>query len=105
MLSRTRRADVRPSRVVAGPRTQLEEPTALAFDGAGRLYVANHPAPGGANIAVYAPGVNGDAAPVRTLAGRRTRLRVPRAIAVDARGTLYVVNTPADVSACFAGPV
>jgi hypothetical protein len=45
------------------------------------------------NVAVFAPGADGDVAPVRVLHGLRNGLRWPGELAVDGRGYLYVTNT------------
>jgi hypothetical protein len=89
--------DVPPIRVIRGPRTRLSNATAIAVDGAGRIYVTNGgvtsdtllPAP---SVTVYAQDAAGDAAPVRTIAGPATRLGGPGAIAVADDGTVFVAN-------------
>jgi hypothetical protein len=43
-------------------------------------------------VTVYDPRADGDARPVRILAGPTTRLQAPAAVALDAYDTLYVVN-------------
>jgi hypothetical protein len=90
------RADRPPIRVLSGPRTRLEGPRSIALDSDGTLYVLNAWAPEGGNITVYAPGASGDAAPLRIIGGARTGLAQPRALAIDARGFLYVANAPND---------
>jgi hypothetical protein len=40
------------------------------------------------------PGAAGDVAPIRLLRGPGTGLRVPRGVALNERGELYVTNTP-----------
>jgi len=41
---------------------------------------------------VYAPGANGDVAPIRTITGSNTGLSAPQYDAVDSSGRLYVTN-------------
>lgn len=48
------------------------------------------------SVTVFASGAMGDVAPVRTIAGPRTGLRFPSAVAVDARGQRYVANRAAN---------
>src|SRR5439155_26609369 len=54
------------------------------------IYVANA---GGGSIAVFAPGANGNVAPVRTVPGTATTgIIVPGDVALDSTGNLYVAN-------------
>jgi sugar lactone lactonase YvrE len=90
--------DAAPVRLIAGPRTGLVNPTGLALDRHRRVYVTNDRfAEGGvigaATVTVYAPDAAGDVAPIRTIAGRTTKLSRPAGIAVADDGTVYVVNT------------
>src|SRR2546425_10612916 len=64
-----------PTAVIAGGNTGLLGPGAMAFDAAGRLYVAN------GNIIVYQAGVTGNVAPAATIAGSNTGLNGPSSIA------------------------
>ncbi len=61
-------ASLDPIRRIAGPATLLNNPETVAVDSAGYLYVLNAFAPvlGRSIVTVYAPGANGDVAPVRT---------------------------------------
>jgi sugar lactone lactonase YvrE len=78
-----------PSRVLEGPATGLSSVYGVAFDAAGRLFVANS---GNSSITVYAPGAKGNAAPVRTIAGAATQLTAVRSVGLDAAGRLYVTD-------------
>ncbi len=62
----------------------------VAVDAAGKVYAVNLSGP--VFVAVFAPRASGDAAPIRQLGGMATRLSDPLAIALDARGYLYVAN-------------
>ena len=97
-------ADRPPIRGLIGPHTGLQHPGRIAVDATGMLYVVNEWAPDGGSITVYAPDARGDATPLRAIGGPRTGLAHPHALAVDARGFLYVANTPDDQS-CFATSV
>jgi hypothetical protein len=77
--------------MVAGPHTGLVNPTDVAADAGGNVYVVNNGA-SPFSITVYAAGATGDAAPVRTIAGSATGLEFPVYARVDAAGTLYVSN-------------
>ena len=85
--------DVAPVRKIGGPgpSTLLSAPGALEFDptGNGQLYVTNFH---GASITVYAAGADGDATPVRTIAGSSTGLLFPTGLRFDSAGLLYVSN-------------
>ena len=65
--------------MLTGANTGLNRPFDLAFDGAGRLYVANY----GANtITVYAAGATGNATPTASISGANFGLGAPRALAI-----------------------
>jgi hypothetical protein len=80
----TANGDAPPIHTISGPSTGLDDPVSVGVDGAGFLYVMNaslshhHP-----SITVYAPGADGDAAPVRTIIGMHTHLSGGGGIAVD----------------------
>jgi sugar lactone lactonase YvrE len=57
--------DVRPLSMIAGPATGLQSPVAVALGQRDTLYVLD-----AASVTVYAPGVRGNAAPVRTMQPR-----------------------------------
>ena len=63
--------------------TGVNAPQALAFDGIGRLYVANA---NSNTVSIFTPG---STTPSATLTG----VSVPKALAFDARGNLYVANS------------
>jgi len=92
--------NVAPVRTIGGANTGIDCLRQIAVDELGYVYVANFgPCPGSADagrsatlgrILVFASNANGNVAPIRTLAGPSTRIKVATAIAVDADGTLYV---------------
>ncbi len=60
-----------------GSKTHLWNPDAIAVDKAGYLYVGNEPivpGPPPASIVVFAPGANGNVAPVQIIEGSKTQL-------------------------------
>ncbi len=70
IFAATANGNVAPVAAIGGGNTKIAAPTALNFDVSGLLYVANNAA--GANpasVTVYAAGVTGNVAPIRTLAG------------------------------------
>jgi hypothetical protein len=83
------RGNAAPVRRIAGARTGLSAPVALAMDRQHNLYVANRT---GASVTVYGTLANGDVAPLRTL-------RVPAtaealAVALGPKGDAFVATCP-----------
>jgi DNA-binding beta-propeller fold protein YncE len=85
------RGDTAPLRVIQGPRTQLNWPTALAVHpDRGELFVANDT---GDAVTVYRTDANGDVAPIRVLKGPRSLIKNPTGVAVDIENNeLWVAN-------------
>jgi len=79
--------DVAPIRRIAGKNTGLQDPTALAVDSSGNLYVADEY---GSSIDVFAPKANGDARPIQSISGKKTHVNLPSGIALDSTGNIYV---------------
>jgi hypothetical protein len=69
----------------------LANPTGVATDPAGKIYVARSSSSCDA-IMVYAPGADGDSEPIAVISGDDTGLLRPAAIAVDSQGKIYVIN-------------
>ncbi len=81
--------NVAPSDSIVGNKTGLSNPTAVALDAAGRIYVANT----NNTITVYPAGASGNVAPVDSIGGTNTGLFQPTGIAVDpASHLLYIAN-------------
>ncbi len=83
---------VPPTRFITGQNTGLNYSTGIAVDRFGYIYVCNQVGNQGASVSVFAPGKNGNVAPVRTIAGPATRLQSPQSIALDDAGNIYVTN-------------
>jgi sugar lactone lactonase YvrE len=84
-----------PLATITGSKTGLAEPTGVAVDAAGRIYVSN--AVGGAgngSITVYAANPSGtlNEAPIATIYGIFIGLNNPAGVALDASGKIYVAN-------------
>jgi 6-phosphogluconolactonase (cycloisomerase 2 family) len=94
--------DASPVLTVGGTATGLGSPTGLAFDALGTLYVANNTAAPAGSVTVYAPGANGNVAPVRTIAGSNTGILAPKAVALDPAGRIYVANQLANTVTIYA---
>ena len=80
-----------PIRVITGPRTRLNWPTALSYDPrTNELFVANDM---GDEILVFAADANGDVPPLRILKGPKTKIKNPTGVFVDTKhDELWVAN-------------
>ena len=75
--------DVAPLRVISGPKTMMNWPTAIAVHpDLGEIFVANDTAD---LITVYKITDNGDVAPTRTIKGPRTGVKNPTGVYVDSK--------------------
>jgi hypothetical protein len=93
--------NVAPIASIAGDKTHLVYPRAIALDGSRNVYVSNYtPQYKHSNVAVFAPGPNGNVAPQRTIAGSSTELHAPAAIALDGTGNLYALDMYDAASGC-----
>ena len=83
--------DVAPIRVIEGPRTQLNWPTALAVDPRrGEIFVANDT---GDSILVFDVEASGDTAPKRVIKGPRSMIKSPTGVFYDwEHDELWVAN-------------
>ena len=79
--------DVTPIATISGPNTRLDDPSGVAVDGNGNIYVANPP---DNMVTIYSAGSNGNVAPAKIIVGYDTGLFVPTAIAVDNDANIYV---------------
>jgi sugar lactone lactonase YvrE len=84
--------DVAPIRTLKGPNTKFVNPTGIAVSQEGRIYIPTLDGPNGGTFYVFAAGANGDTAPAQIINGPDGGLQQPVAVAVDARGYIYVVN-------------
>jgi DNA-binding beta-propeller fold protein YncE len=64
-----------PAMKIAGAKTGLNSPSGVAIDAAGYVYVSNLPQNGNGFVTVYAPGSNGNVAPVQRIAGNKVDVR------------------------------
>jgi len=90
-----------PIATIAGIKTLLDDPAAIALDARGDIYVANqlggpavrHEPSDRGRITVYSAGSNGDVAPIATISGALTGLASPGGIALDSDANIYVANS------------
>jgi sugar lactone lactonase YvrE len=89
-----------PVATIAGSKALLDDPTGVAVDSEGNIYVANesggpaerHERNDRGKVTVYPVGSDGNVAPIATISGSRTGLSYPLGIALDSSGNIYVAN-------------
>ncbi len=79
-----------PTRFIAGDATGILNPTQIAVDAAGNIYVASTGIEAAGAIQVFGATATGNASPIRTITGADTTIYNTRGIAVDAAGNVYV---------------
>ncbi len=94
------RGDSAPLRRIAGPRSAVQTPQALAVDARGTLYVADYGDE--SRVLVFASGARGNVRPLRVITGDRTGLNNPSGLAIDTGGYLYVLSSGTQRIAVFA---
>jgi len=77
--------------------TGLSNATGIALDSGGNIYLSErgnpyYPCCPPPSVLVYPAGSNGNAAPIATISGRKTRLKHPDGIAIDSVGKIYVAD-------------
>ena len=88
------RDDAAPRRVLRISTPGLGGGSTIGVNRAGYLYVGSgvEQSLGAGSVAVFEAGADGNADPIRVIAGPRTGLQRPNGIAIDRRGDLYVTN-------------
>jgi sugar lactone lactonase YvrE len=89
-----------PIAAIAGSKSQLDNPTGIALDAQGNMYVANElhfdvkqdERFDRGRLTVYPAGSSGNIAPSAIITGARTGLALPVGIALDSDGNVYVTN-------------
>jgi hypothetical protein len=71
----------------AGTDTKLDDPTGVALDSTGQIYVANNSA-----VNVYPSGTNRNVPPLFTIAGEKTPIPPLSGIALDSQKNIYVLG-------------
>jgi 6-phosphogluconolactonase (cycloisomerase 2 family) len=86
-FARTAQGDATPTVVIAGRKTHLHDPVALAVDrNSGTIYAAND---AGQTILVFPAGASGNAT-AKVLGGSHAPIKSTEGIAIDAAGHIYV---------------
>jgi len=100
VYAKNAKGDASPLRVIRGPKTQLNWPTAVAVDPVNKeLYVANDT---GDSVTVYSADANGDAAPIRTIQGPKSLVKNPTGLYYDKKHEeLWVTNFGNHTAAVF----
>jgi sugar lactone lactonase YvrE len=70
--------------------TNMANPSSIARDASGRIYVTNSTTN---TVTIYPANANGNVPPIAVIGGSDTELSSPSAIALDASGKIYVVNS------------
>jgi len=85
------KGDAAPLRVIQGPKTQMDWPTAIAVDmDRNEIFVAND---GGNSVLVFDAASSGDAAPIRVLKGPKSLVSNPTGVYLDkANNELWVAS-------------
>jgi hypothetical protein len=93
--------DTPPTRVIQGPKTQLNWPSGMSIDpNTGDLYVANDV---GNSILVFKSTDKGDVAPSRIIKGNKTGLSNPTGVSVDAKNReVWVANLGNSSATCYS---
>ena len=94
------KGDAAPLRVIQGPQTQMDWPTALTLDPErNELFVAND---GGNSILVFDASASGDVAPLRVLKGPKSLVSNPTGVYLDKKNEeLWVANFGNHTSAVY----
>jgi hypothetical protein len=90
--------NVTPIAVISGPGSGIGQPTGIALDTTGNIYVSDQAstvcAPACPAVLIFAPGSNGAAIP-KFIAGGNTLLAAPTDVTVDKSGNVFVADTAA----------
>ena len=100
VFPKTAQGDTAPLRVIQGPRTQFDWPTALAVHpDRGEIFVANDT---GNSVIVFPIEASGNVAPIRVLKGPRTMIKNPTGVALDLENNeLWVANFGSHAATVF----
>jgi hypothetical protein len=81
-----------PVRTITGSATGLSQPPDVAFDQRGEMYIPTTSNNNPGTIAVFRAEAHGNDAPIRTISGPNTLLRLPTKLVFGPGDTLYALN-------------
>ena len=95
------KGDAAPLRVIQGPKTQMDWPTAIAVDqDRNEIFVAND---GGNSVLVFDASAAGDTAPIRVLKGPRSLVSNPTGVYLDkTNNELWVASFGNHIAAVYS---
>jgi hypothetical protein len=101
VYSKDVKGDAAPLRIIQGPKTQMDWPTAIAVDpDRNEIFVAND---GGNSVLVFDAKANGDVAPLRVLKGPRSLVSNPTGVYLDkANNELWVASFGNHIAAVYS---
>jgi len=93
--------NVAPIQTIGGSNAGLSNPSGIAVDNSGKIYVANS---SDNTVTVYLAGSTGNVPPSTTIGGYDTGLSNPSGVAVDGNGNIYVSNEGGQEEGCASCP-
>ncbi len=90
--------NVSPIATIQGITSGLDIPSGVAIDGNGNIWVTNYAVGGTPSVTEYAPGSNGNTAPIATITGPTTGLLEPVGLAIDSLGNIWVANASGSIA-------
>lgn len=92
VFAATANGNVAPTKVIAGAAAPFFNPTQIAVDSAGNLYVANGAVQGPGSVLIFNSSATGNVTPASTLAGSNTTIFFAQGVALDSVGNIYVAS-------------
>lgn len=92
--------NIAPSLYISGAATGIGQPTSVALDANGNIFVSDQKpslaaCAGSGAILVFGPTATGNVAPIRSICGAATNLFAPTDVKIDKTGQIYVADSKA----------